>query len=102
MKRLAFAVVLAVLSVHPAYAQPQQSPCMNRDEGLKYLADEYGETVQMRGLTSNGLMFEVVANVETGTFTVILSNPAGIACQKAAGSGFQLTPAPPAVKDEGL
>lgn len=56
---------------------------------VEHLQDKYGETRQALGLVGNGFMFEVYANLETGTWTVLITSPAMRACIPASGHAYQ-------------
>lgn len=83
MKTLATA--LAVLFALPAMAQQN---CAARSEVLSVLAQKYGETRQSVGMLQGGV-FELFANTETGTWTVITTSPQGLTCIRAEGEGFE-------------
>ena len=73
-------------------------PCMKRLEALKQLADTYEELPVAIGLTSQGTVFEVTAS-ESGSWTIIVTMPSGIACGLAVGDAWETLK--PKKKDEG-
>lgn len=93
MKRLMIAA-LAVCIALPAYSQGQV--CYPRDVVAERLADEFGETVQSRGLTADGAVVEMWANDETRTWTAVVTMPNGMACLVASGQHFERSDASPA------
>ena len=91
--RLIAGLLAAVLMAGTAQAQ---NPCGSREQGVTDLANRFGERQVAIGLSQRGAIFEVWANVETGTFTVLHSTPDGQACMVDAGEGFSLVePQPP-------
>lgn len=90
------ATALAVCISAPAWGQEQ---CGVRTELTAWLGDEYGETMQSAGIMPSGSVFETWANVETGTFTVLLTEGA-TACMVIAGNGFARVDEAPAPQGE--
>jgi hypothetical protein len=84
------ATVFAVLLAFPAYAQ--QPPCAAYDVMTKGLSDRFGESVIERGLSQTGVMVEWWGNAETGTWTILTVNAAGVACIVQAGELFETLP----------
>ena len=84
IRALATAAGLAMLLVgcSPALAQ---HACGDRAEVIERLADEYGESLRGAGLRDSKSLFEVWANVSTGSWTILLSLPDGRACMIAFG-----------------
>lgn len=81
-----------------AAAEAQDANCRERDALVALLAQRYGETRQAIGLSSATQMVEVFASDETGSWTITITRPDGIACMVAAGEHFEavdedLTPA---------
>lgn len=66
----------------------QGAACMPTVDAHTVLRDQYGETVQGAGLANSGMLVEVWANVETETWTVLLTRPDGITCVMASGTGY--------------
>lgn len=94
MKSLILAAVLACMTV-PAIAQ-QGPRCGPRDTAVKHLAKKYGEHVVIRGTSGPSAVTEIYANVESGTFTVLVTNVQGISCLVAAGENYEAFTAPKA------
>jgi hypothetical protein len=57
------------------------------------LSERYGERVVAAGLSA-GIVFEVHANPDTGTWTMAAVQPDGGACVVAVGSDWHTTRAP--------
>lgn len=83
----ALACAMTIASIHGAKAQ--NGLCAPRDEIIKQLKVKHGETRQVVGLQRNFRVMETYANPETGTWTIIVSNPNGVACLVAAGQAFE-------------
>jgi len=82
---LRLALALAVLA-SPALAQQ----CAERDVIRERLADQHGETVQTRALGDQGRMVETYANLDTGSWTTVVTRGDMVACIVAHGQGFSL------------
>lgn len=87
----AAAAVLGTQFATPAVAQGQRA-CGDRERIVSRLADKYGETRQSMGLNHNNGVLEVFASDETGTWTIILTMPTGMACLLAAGESWDGAP----------
>ena len=74
--------------VTPADAQTRA--CAPRERVIERLADRYGETRHTIGLAANNAIMETFANLETGTWTIIVTLPSGITCLVASGQAFSL------------
>jgi hypothetical protein len=91
---LASFVTFVILS-YPAAAQQQCAPVA---EALTNLAERYGETVRIRGLTTGGNVLLITA-APGGGWTAIEVKPGGEACMVSAGEAFE-TIAPVAPGDD--
>ncbi len=70
-----------------------QDACIDRDDAVEQLSKQYGEKVAARGLTQNGkAMFELLVS-KSGSWTVLVSDPAGRSCIVANGEDWQRLPA---------
>ena len=93
---LAAAMVLAVtLSAGEASAQ---AVCGKRDSIIAQLKQKYGETRQSLGLQQGRGVVEIFASEETGSWTILVTDPRGHSCLMAAGEAFQVEQ--PAETDE--
>ena len=88
--------ILSSLVVTVAAAQ-----CGQYKDLSKYLYTEYGEVSISMGLASNGEMMDVIVNKETGTWSVLMRSPSGIACLVANGVDWRdnKNPKPPRPDD---
>ncbi len=99
MKRTAWtaaAVVAAAFALGPIGATAQeQAPtqarqqCDDRANVIGHLAAKYQEAPVAIGVTSAGGLVEVLSTGDGNTWTIIVSNPNGIACLLAAGEGWR-------------
>lgn len=89
LARAALAVALAVAS---SATGAQAQACANRDLVVARLEERYGETLQSLGLNQNNSLVEVYASEETGTWTILLTRPDGVACLIAAGQMWDAAP----------
>lgn len=77
---------LAVLLAWPAYAQ---NNCAPREVVLEMLTQKYGESRQSIGMMGGANVMEMWANMETGSWSAVITRPDGIACVAASGQSFE-------------
>lgn len=87
---LSLGVGAMLLATQHAFAQ--QRNCGQRDKVIERLATLYGETRQSIGLGSNNQVVEVFASQESGSWTITVTNTAGVTCLVASGQAFEATP----------
>lgn len=88
MRKLLIVAALLFMAL-PAQAAMQ---CGDRDSLLKVLSDKYKELPLARALSLNGTaMFEIYTS-EAGTWTMIVTNTAGVTCIVAAGQSWESIP----------
>ena len=87
--RLMAAGIALVLGVSPIAGQAQAAMCGNRDMVVEQLTAVHGEARISVGLQRNSQIMETYANADTGSWTIIVTTPAGMACLVAAGEAFQ-------------
>ena len=85
----ATALAIAAPALIATDADAQGRVCAKRDKLVAELAKSHGETRQSVGLQRNNGVIETFANVETGSWTIIVSLPTGVSCLVAAGEAFQ-------------
>jgi hypothetical protein len=93
------AAVLGLLAAVPEAhaAQPEPEPgtaCADHGEVVRKLADRFGETRTGIGLHREDAVVEVFSSARTGTWTIVLTGPDGLACLLAAGQRWEQMPAP--------
>lgn len=81
-------VILAALAI-PWPASGQSLTCIPRDAVLKNLADNFQEAPVGVGLSSTGVLLELLTSPDGSTWTIILSGPDGMSCPLAAGKDWQ-------------
>ena len=79
----------ALLTAQPGHARQM---CAPHDAAAMQLEDKFDEQVVGRGLTPNGqAMFELFVS-ETGSWTVLASDPQGRSCVIASGDSWHRIP----------
>jgi len=86
MKCLAAALVVSLAM--PALAQQQGSPCAPREYMLQRLAGVYGEVLQAI-MIATGNVVEIFANLETGTWSFVVTLPNGQSCLVGSGVAYE-------------
>ena len=94
--RFILAIGLVITAV-PAHSQG--GLCGKRSAVVAQLESTHGERRVSLGIQQGKRVVETFANIETGTWTIITSTPAGVSCLIAAGQSFQLEA--PAETEEG-
>ena len=87
--RQPFALALAAVALSFAAVPALASSCAPREDAVAYLAQEYGESRQGIGLTSDGTVMEMFSSAETGTWTITVTRPDGTTCMIASGVGYE-------------
>jgi len=86
-------IVILLLTAGPALGQPNLARCLPRAEMYAQLTDTYGETMAGIGLFGPSKNASVAVmlwtNPETGTWTLLTTGPAGLACYMASGVDWQ-------------
>lgn len=77
---------IALLNVEAASARPQI--CDTRLAIVKKLQSQFEESRQVIGSDKNGVVMELFANPNRGTWTILLTNKSGITCVVSAGQNF--------------
>ena len=79
-----------------------QGACMPRERAVDYLSNKHGESQIGVGLSPrSGMIVELWASADDGSFTIFLTRPNGIACFIAAGEGWETREPEPAEKGDG-
>lgn len=87
----------ALVMVPPgATAQEDESmQCAARGNLLEILNSQYDETARAIGVISEEAVLEVFVSKESGTWTVLITDPDGLSCVLAAGQDWEETPKGP-------
>lgn len=89
--------ILAAAFYSPANAQ---SACAPREHLLETAQKRHGEVPHFRALSRSGALIEILLNIETGSWGVILTAPGGPTCVVDFGSNWtHLDVAKPLVGD---
>ena len=78
---------IAPFNATVAQAQPQ---CNERGNVLALLAKKYKETPVAAGVTNTGGLVEILTDMKSGTWTIIVTTPQGMSCLVAAGEGWRM------------
>jgi hypothetical protein len=87
---LSFGLGAMLLATHHAFAQEpgERGYCAPHAVVTERLAGQYGETRQSIGLSGDNQVVELFASTGSGTWTIVVSTPAGLSCILAAGQAF--------------
>lgn len=85
---LSFGVGAMLLATGHAFAQSNRN-CGQRELVIDRLETKYGESRQSIGLGTNNQVVEVYASLETGSWTITVTTPAGLMCLMASGQSFE-------------
>lgn len=66
-----------------------QTLCGRRDDFVRQLRDKYGETRHSVGIAQGNRVMEIFASDETGSWTILITDPQGTSCLVTAGEGFR-------------
>ena len=67
-----------------------QTVCGKRDDIIKQLKVKYGETRRTVGVQQGRGVVEMYASSETGSWTILVTDPRGMTCLMAAGEAFEV------------
>lgn len=86
VSRVAYAFALSLIAT-PALGQ---SPfCAPSTTALSdKLAETFGEHLTAAGIDANGSMVSVFSNPESGSWTIAVTRPEGLACVVSSGEGW--------------
>ena len=92
MRRALIAVLALTLSTLPG--QAQSVPCGSGGGLIAHLEKEWGEVPAAVSLDEAGRMVRILANPETGTWSLLITRPGGLTCLVHSGTAWELV-APP-------
>lgn len=87
LRLLPFVFLASCVGAAPVTAQS----CAPRPAVVERLSESYGESQQAFGIDGGGQVVETFANLETGSWSVIVTRPGGLSCLVASGQAFELT-----------
>lgn len=76
--------------------------CGTHERLSNYLAEKYGETLQVQGIAEQGGLVQIYANTDTGTWTFMVTTPKRVTCLISAGEDYVSVTSPVAQKGETL
>ena len=82
---------LALTLSSSSLAQAETLRCAPHANMLSALAKQYGEAPQAIGIVNGSTVLEVLP-LKTGSFTILVTGPDGMACIMAAGQDFEEVP----------
>lgn len=83
--------ILVLCSCVPAPAAALGAPtCTDHKTFVDQLARDYGEVRQSGGLAGNEQVVEIFASLQTGSWTIIMTDQNGRSCMIAAGMMFTM------------
>ena len=71
----AVALSLASCAMSPAIAEPMQLPCDTFDNMVGEIVEGYNEAPLVAGVSGQGHIMQMFVNEESGTWTVLITNP---------------------------
>lgn len=86
---IAAATIASTLLIPASASAQSQAVCGERNSLLQQLNGKYKESPVSMGLAASGSVVEVTKS-ETGTWTILLTNPAGLTCLMAAGEHWEI------------
>jgi len=84
-----FLTLMCTLALIGTQASARSNTCAEHARVVEHLASGYGETRQSIGVGSDNTVVEVFASLETGTWTITVTQPGGPTCLVASGMAFQ-------------
>ncbi len=96
---MSFGIGAMMLAANNSSAQTRS--CAPHEAVVERLAVRYGESRQSIGLGADNSVIEVFASMDTGTWTITMTQPGGPTCLVAAGQAFQQLSEPLPDDDQG-
>jgi hypothetical protein len=87
LRRAAALALPAVLAAPPAFAD--RPFCAPRHQMIAALEKTYREARRAVAMQNTGVVIEIYASTETGTWTLLATRPDGVACAMAAGEAWR-------------
>ena len=85
--RMTLGLIIMVAAAQQVFARP--GTCALRTDVTERLAATYGETRKGIGIARQGAVMEIYASDETGSWTIIVTLPDGMACLVASGQSYE-------------
>ena len=87
--KVIFGLIVTVSLLFSAGSVVAEQTCAPRDRAANQLEKQFRESVSGRGITVNGMRMIELFVSETGSWTVLASDPTGRSCIIASGEGWQ-------------
>lgn len=84
-----FKSIIALVTISTCTPVFAQQTCVPHEVVVERLAEGYGEHSQYVALDNSGNVVETFANLETGSWTLVVTQPGGPTCLIASGNYFQ-------------
>ena len=81
---------IGMTAIGATSATAQTRNCGEHARIVERLAAGYGESRQSIGMSADNTIVEVFASLETGTWTITVTQPGGPTCLVASGEAFQV------------
>lgn len=98
---MAFKMLTCAVVLFASTASAQSHNCADHAMVADRLASGYGETRQSIGIGADNTVVEVFASLETGTWTIAVTQAGGPTCLVASGAAFQVLAEPLPNTDSG-
>lgn len=89
--RLIFATLVFAIAA-PSIVQAR-TVCAERESMISQLKKQFGESERGVGLSGAEALVEIWSSEKTGTWTIVMTRPNGIACVMASGQSWIEAPA---------
>jgi hypothetical protein len=86
MRRL---ITAAAIAISATTAAAQNQNCAPHEMVVERLAEKYGEVLHSIGIGANNSVVSTWANPESGSWTITVTMPNGMACLVASGQSFE-------------
>jgi len=83
-----FVATCTIVSLAGVSAYANRTPCGARGMIVDRLQEKYQEVPRAKGLGNATQIVEIWASVETGTFTILITDPTGKSCIAATGANW--------------
>lgn len=87
-----FLILLSLALVAPVHAQTPTT-CARHADVIIHLSSNFGEVPVIEGTSNNGRQMMTFANIETGTWTMVIRVNETVSCLLATGTKFKALPA---------
>lgn len=100
MTRIALAALAALVTTASPAAGQMPPPCGPSRAIADMLARDHGEAVTGGGIDAAGRLLRIFANLDTGTWTAVVSTTEGLSCIVSSGKDWASERPEPAAKGQ--